>query len=204
MKTKKEEGFISSNSYGTWKGCFIWGLVCIGIFTVIVLLIPNEPDVQYAHSVIREEMLEFVYKRKGNLEKFSTVLIDCGCHTDLFISRDWVQKIPGMIIYCDGERNDTFQHKRELFDLYQECFNKNPYGENGPEIHCKQSIVIYDWNFGMNYCNIYPILYYTKLDTLTLKSRYPELPFYSKESQPSDSECTFIWQIDDNWYMISD
>ena len=108
-----------------------------------------------------------------------------------------------MTILNDGEENDTFNCNAELFRLYGKCFKKTPQREPGPYVYYNESVVEFGNNFGMNCCDKYPDYIYTKLDTNTVKSRYPNLPFYAKERQPSDSECVFVWQIDDNWYMIS-
>ncbi len=99
---------------------------------------------------------------------------------------------------------DTSHLEKELFKLYNKCFHKNPKCETGPEVWCQNNIAEVKISFGYNYCDKHPHILYTKLDTTELKSRYPSLPYYPKESQPKDSECTYIWKLDDNWYIIAD
>ena len=202
---KKENilDFIIRRGIQRLKGVFV--IFCIGaIIAIGMAIITYEPSRQYPNSQIRDTACNYVQIHKEKLEKLAVGFVELCPHTRIYISRDWIYKDPGMVIYCNGERNDTFKYKRELFSLYKDCYDIKPQYETGPEVLCEQDIVRFPITFGINLCGTLPQLFFTKLDTTELKSRYPSLPYYPKESQPRDSECTYIWELDDNWYIIAD
>lgn len=166
---------------------------------------------RYTSKELSNSISEYINKKGDTLENLVSAFLDVaepfeqGFGILQFVNRNHHE----MHLYTTQKeqwrllRVDSSHLEKELFKLYSKCFHKNPIYETGPEVWCQNNIAEIKISFGYNYCDNHPHMLYTKLDTTELKSRYPSLPYYPKESQPRDSECTYIWELDDNWYIIA-
>lgn len=194
--------FIIRRSILRLKGALI--MFCIGIIIFIGMgIITYEPPIKHTNSDLYPLLQKYLQGRKDNLELLSEKLMDISPVIAFGISEHSYRDFNEMRLIYNWSPTDTFQCKKELFEMYEECFNVKPEKEIGPDIISEKGIVKVYKHFGYNLCERSLKLHYTKLDTTELKSRYPSLPYYPKESQPKDSECTYIWELDDNWYIIA-
>ena len=201
---KKEDilDFIIRRSIQRLKGVFV--IFCIGVIIVIgMAIITYEPSPKYTNTELNTQFYNYLYNKKENLETLAENLMHISPDIAFGIREHSYRDFNEMRLIYNWSTADTFQCKKELFAMYEECFGVKPEKEIGPDIISKKGVVKLYKTFGMNLCGHSPKLHYTKLDTTELKSRYPSLPFYPKESQPKDSECTYIWELDDNWYIIA-
>lgn len=191
---------------GTFKGCLRYYLIIIGIFLALLFLaiLFREPEVKYSNSVLADELRKYLLEKKDCLEKISNRMLEISPEISFCIIQNVDRNHHEMELVYNHISADTFYCKNELFDLYRNCFKKFPQRETGPEVICKQNVVEFDINFGMNFCDKFPHLLYSKLDTSDIHSRYPNLQYFSRDSQTQDSLCTFLLEIDDNWYIISE
>ena len=158
---------------------------------------------RYINSEMYSKIYEYRQSKGISLNQLADKLLEVPAERYFGIDQHVNRNYHEMWLVHDSYDTDTLSCKKEIFGMYKDCFNIDPTREVGPILINKKLVVEVIINFGYNCCDIIPHLLYTKLDTTELKSRYPSLPYYPKESQPKDSECTYIWELDNNWYIIA-
>ena len=206
-KENKKEKFefrideVWGTGHITKSGCLFTtvGAAIIILIVMIRLIIAEIQEPKYSLSQIVDSMRIDIKENEATYVKFADSLMKCvGSKKIIFCDDGSISPYTFVVKYNDNDSLREQKIKRDMRIFYRECFHGYFF-----YISYKDSIMSIGAKYGRLKNRKYPYLVYA-IDSSKVSERFPNVKIYSREEKPENNEEKFIWQLEENWWMVSD
>lgn len=187
--------------FATKSDFILLGIVTVIIIVIVVirLIIAEIQEPKYSLSQIVDSMRIDIKENEITYSKFADSLMKCvGNNKIIFCADGSISPYSFVVKYNDNDSLKEQKIKRDMRFFYRECFHGYFF-----YISYQDSIMSIGAKYGRLKNRKYPYLVYA-IDSSKVSERFPNVKIYSREEKPENNEEKFIWQLEENWWMVSD